>query len=460
MNSNLLRNANRFKQIKLYHLVALICLFVVLTFFLNTKHEDIASREYVVHIQRPELSFLEQDYLEQKDRTPSEDFYRGLNFDYEVYPFYYKSLRTREINNNNNNNNNNNRKQQINNNNNKKNNNNNNNHHNKYSITIVTQSTVDRLYKLGLMARKWRAPISAAIFIKDRSTELPLIEKTLEEFPTLREFADLHLLFADNTRYPVNNLRNLAIKHSPTDLVFLMDADFVPPLGLHDYIASYHNYFKINKSNYQQYKKYISNVQFVNQTTFNSKSHTVDMVPEDKNLKVAFVVPSFSSSYNPDLLPDDKSTLLSMVKEGFIEPSNLKVCRKCHSSSNFELWSKIDKPFEAEYQWIYEPYLIFNRTETEWFDEQLKGYGFDKNSHTFTMAVQGYKFLVLPEAFIIHINHPESSWEGPSLRNQIWDNLRIVCEVIPRMKEKYNFDKTKRIFDEPLEDECFSNNHW
>ncbi|KAF2075262.1 hypothetical protein CYY_003438 [Polysphondylium violaceum] len=491
MKTNVFKgSSNKLKRLKLYHLVVLICFFVLFTFFFTPKDESKPDREYVAKIQRPveekekEMEslleiYLRQEFLQQKDRLPTEDFYRGLTYDFEIYPFYNNATIKREsaytqqqqqhtqehqqqpkqhINININTDNEENEKeieneqpqQQKE----KK------HQQHKYSVTIVTQSTVDRLYKLGIMAKKWRAPISAAVFIKDRGTELLLIEKTLDEYPILREFADIHLLFAENTRYPVNNLRNLAIKYAPTDLVFLMDADFVPPLGLHDYIVSYQNYFKINKANYQQYKKYIPNVQFVNSTTFNHPSHTVNMVPEDKNIKVAFVVPSFSSSHSPDLLPDDKSTLLTMVKNGVVSPSNLKVCRKCHSSSNFQLWSQTDKTFEAKYQWIYEPYLIFNKSETEWFDERLKGYGFDKNTHAFVMAVQGYRFMVLPNAFIIHINHPESSWDGPSITDQLWDNLRVVCEMFPEIKEKYHFSKTKRIFDEPLEDECFSNLHW
>jgi len=371
-------------------------------------------------------------------KTPDEDFFRGLALNFEIHPFYHNSTTVRE-----------------------RLDNNNNNYKKEYTVTVVTQSTIDRLYKIGLMADKWKAPISVALYVKNRDTELPLLETILKENPLLRVYADIHLLFANNTRYPVNNLRNLAIKYSTTDLIFVMDADFLPPIGLHDYIVSHKRYFNINKENYnQKYKRIIPNVQFVNQSTFTDLSHTPNMVPEDQDLKVAFVIPSFSSSYDPSLLPDDKPTLLRMVLDKKIEPSNLKVCKKCHSPTNFQKWVQDSEPYEAVYRWIYEPYLVFDKTKTEWFDERLKGYGFDKNSHTLVMAMQGYRFIVLPEAFIIHINHQESTWEGPKQKQQQWDSLRIVCDLIQESKVKFNYDTNKRVLDEPLPEECYSNEHW
>ncbi|KAF2073052.1 hypothetical protein CYY_005635 [Polysphondylium violaceum] len=401
-------------------------------------------------------------------KIPDDDFFRGLEIEFTTHPFYINATitdhhqniddtKSSPIRNNNNNNNN---DSNDSNNNNNNNNNKNKNNNSQYFVTVVTQSTVDRLYKVGLMASKWKAPISIALYIKNRDIELPLLTKILNENPSLKKYADIHLLYSNQTRYPVNNLRNLAIKYSRTDLVFVMDADFIPPYGFHDYIASFKNYLHINRSNYKQYQKVLANVDFVDRSTFTSINHTIQMVPEDEEVKVAFVVPSFSSSFEPNLLPDDKPTLLSMVSQKKVEPSNLKVCRKCHSPTNFPRWVDAKEPFEAVYSWIYEPYLIFDRTKTEWFDERLKGYGFDKNTHTLMMALQGFRFLVLPEAYIVHINHRESTWEGPKQHQQLWDSLRMVCEIIPEGKKRYNFDPLKRIIDEPLADECYSDAHW
>ncbi|EGC28356.1 hypothetical protein DICPUDRAFT_51901 [Dictyostelium purpureum] len=378
-----------------------------------------------------------------------------------------------------------------------------------YFVSIVTQTTVDRLHKVSMMAEKWKAPMSVSVFIKKPSKDIPELKKKLQNYPSLVYYADLHLLFANNTRYPVNNLRNLAIENSRTDFVFIMDADFLPPLGLHDYIQNQKHFFKINQSNQINFKNNLLNGISNQQTqvkensnieqkdssankiihtqsfrknnlnkidssgqidsSFNMDSYhgsaSINSLTEDNsndipNLKIAFVIPSFSSSELPEFLPDDKEEMIEMVKSNKVTPSNINVCKKCHSPTNFPKWIEAKEPYEIEYKWIFEPYLVFNRSESLPFDERLKGYGFDKNSHAFSMAVEGFRFVVLPESFIIHVNHKSSSWEGPSLDEQQWDALRIVCDIIPSIKTKNNYNISEKLFDEPLEDECYSDNHW
>ncbi|GAM24858.1 hypothetical protein SAMD00019534_080330 [Acytostelium subglobosum LB1] len=290
-----------------------------------------------------------------------------------------------------------------------------------YNITIITQTTIDRLNKVALMVDRWQAPVSVAIYVKDAEREIPLLHDMLSSFPSLLQFADIHLMHANNTRYPVNNLRNLAIINARTDFILIMDADFVIPSGTHDYLIPY--------------------VQ----------------VAQTMKDKLAFVFPSFSSSLDPSLLPNTKAELLDLIKQGHVNPSNLNVCPKCHGPTDYEQWYSADMAYKAQYKWNYEPYLLFDRTQTELFDEVFKGYGFDKNSHVFTMAVMGFKFFVQPESFIIHINHEQANWESTAdLDVQLWDALGAVCDLIPEVKLRYNLDSHARAFDEPLQAECVS----
>eukprot|EP01133_Synstelium_polycarpum_P011011 gene11011-12832_t len=310
----------------------------------------------------------------QRLRMPNPDFVFGLTAEFKTVPFYYRSQRlVDEM-----------RKD-------------------RYVASLATQVTVDRLDRIVLMADKWQAPVSAAVFIRAES-ELEILTQMINSYQSLADFVDFHLLYANHTRYPVNNLRNLSTKNAHTEFVLIMDADFIPPLGMHDYL-----------------RDYIEEVQA-------------------SGKKTAFVVPSFSSSADPRILPDDKPTLIDMIEKKLVSPSNLLVCPKCHSPTDYPKWFESEVAYPAKYRWIYEPFLLFNKTNNEMFDDRLKGYGFDKNSHVFSMAVAGYDFVVLPHAFIIHINHPTSSWEGPSLNEQQWDALRIVCELIPDVKKKYGYD--------------------
>ncbi|EGG13592.1 putative glycosyltransferase [Cavenderia fasciculata] len=293
------------------------------------------------------------------------------------------------------------------------------NHDDHSKITIVTQVSVERLERIAWMADKWRAPISAAVYIKN-DNEIHNVTSLINNSYSVTQFVDIHLLFANKTRYPVNTLRNLSIKKASTKWVLLMDADFIPPLDLHDTIQTHVDRLELDSDHNQ-------------------------------NDLVSFVVPSFASSLPRFQLPDDKESFIQSVKSQTIVPTNLNVCPKCHSPTNYTRWYNESIPYEVEYQWIYEPFLVFRTDQVEPFDERLKGYGFDKNSHTFGMAVQGFTFMVLPDSWIVHMNHPKQVWEGTDTYDeQMFDSLRIVCEILPHTKERYGFERNDQLFNEPI----------
>ena len=76
------------------------------------------------------------------------------------------------------------------------------------------------------------------------------------------------------------------------------------------------------------------------------------------------------------------------------------------------------------------------------------------------MALAGYSFWVLPDAFVIHIDHTETTWDGPSHHDQQWDSLMVVCDTFPALRSMYGYDPFAAVFDEPDVDHCYSNEHW
>ena len=56
----------------------------------------------------------------------------------------------------------------------------------------------------------------------------------------------------------------------------------------------------------------------------------------------------------------------------------------------------------------YEPYYIASRKQLPHFDESFRGYSFNKRQHNIILQYIGYKFLVLPNVFVIHRWHPIS----------------------------------------------------
>ena len=292
-------------------------------------------------------------------------------------------------------------------------------------VTAVLQVSVDRLERVATVARFYTGPISCAVYIRNETTDVAAVLAVRDAERSVRERVDFHLLHFNRTRYPVNNLRNLAIDSARTDYVFVLDADFVPNPRLHeDLVAA-----------------------------------AGDVPPETRR---AFVVPAFESDLkDADAYPKDKGELEQMVDADVVRKVNERACPKCHGPTRYAKFFNDDKNYRIEYHWIFEPYLMYNRSVAPPFPAYLKGYGFDKNSHSWLLAVMGHEFWVMANSFIIHMNHAETSWDGPKdHRKQIWDSLSEVCEMFVRVRKEYGVAPHTQIFDEPTPSNCMSTDHW
>lgn len=296
----------------------------------------------------------------------------------------------------------------------------------KHDVTLITQVSVDRLFRVQNMAESWEGPISAAVYMKNDTLEMLIIDELVKTSNAVDQYVDFHILFANKTRYPVNNLRNLALTKARTSFVMILDADFVTSKNMHEYLS------EVGKRS--------------------------NMLEESR---LAYVIPAFSSSLRLHKIPKTKQELLITIQDDTVEIVNKRPCKKCHGPTDYENWYTATEPYEAEYRWIYEPYLMLNKDNlAELFDERLKGYGFDKNTHVFALATAGYRFFVLPEPFVIHLNHDQGDWDGGSIQTQLWEALDVVCALIPETKKNYGYQPDVPLFDEPVGDTCKSKDHW
>lgn len=55
----------------------------------------------------------------------------------------------------------------------------------------------------------------------------------------------------------------------------------------------------------------------------------------------------------------------------------------------------------------YEPYVVV-RSDIPKYDTRFVGFGWNKVSHIMELEARGYTFIVLPNAFIIHMPHAPS----------------------------------------------------
>eukprot|EP00246_Nothoceros_aenigmaticus_P000615 TRINITY_DN10869_c0_g1_i2.p1 TRINITY_DN10869_c0_g1~~TRINITY_DN10869_c0_g1_i2.p1 ORF type:complete len:202 (+),score=18.59 TRINITY_DN10869_c0_g1_i2:31-606(+) len=95
------------------------------------------------------------------------------------------------------------------------------------------------------MASSWEGPLCAAVYVRSKKE----LEQVYPQLCTLHAQIEdkgrckLHICVAmeenENSAlpsmlYPVNSMRNMALQMATSELVFLLDADFVPSPGLHE----------------------------------------------------------------------------------------------------------------------------------------------------------------------------------------------------------------------------------
>lgn len=67
------------------------------------------------------------------------------------------------------------------------------------------------------------------------------------------------------------------------------------------------------------------------------------------------------------------------------------------------------KCYLLQVQWEpdYEPYVVVRKDIPE-YDTRFVGFGWNKVSHIMELEAQGFDFIVLPNAFMIHMPHAPS----------------------------------------------------
>ena len=100
------------------------------------------------------------------------------------------------------------------------------------TITLCTQMDSFGIDNLPRLVGEWRpAPVSIALYLLPDSAERVKTSLSQPEYEQVRKWADIHLVEADLDRalFPINFLRNVAIDHSRTNMVFVVEGDMIVP---------------------------------------------------------------------------------------------------------------------------------------------------------------------------------------------------------------------------------------
>ncbi|CAJ1936185.1 unnamed protein product [Cylindrotheca closterium] len=275
--------------------------------------------------------------------------------------------------------------------------------------TLVLQTSISRLWILNESCSRWKDPIIAVVFVP---TDEKVPEATLH-------CSNVQLIFYEATEeesakkaYPVNRLRNIGLDAVTTSHVLVVDIDFLPSQDLDGRIREVLE----NQIELQEDRQALVVPAF-------ERIPPKPCTTEESCTKYLQSDDSF--------LPHSFEDLQGCVKRRECQPFQSSVSWDSHSSTQSKEWiqrswyngeeQNMLRSVECFHSARYEPYVVLQWCPTSpspgeksvpkapYYDERFHGYGKNKIELVSHLRKTGYRFLILPEGFIIHNPHPESA---------------------------------------------------
>ncbi|XP_026633209.1 LARGE xylosyl- and glucuronyltransferase 1 isoform X2 [Microtus ochrogaster] len=155
------------------------------------------------------------------------------------------------------------------------------------------------------------------------------------------------------------------------------------------------------------------------------------------NTKKAMIVPAFETLRYRLSFPKSKAELLSMLDMGTLFTFRYHVWTKGHAPTNFAKWRTATMPYRVEWEADFEPYVVVRRDCPE-YDRRFVGFGWNKVAHIMELDAQEYEFIVLPNAYMIHMPHAPS-FDITKFRSN--KQYRICLKTL---KEEFQQDMSRR----------------
>jgi len=221
----------------------------------------------------------------------------------------------------------------------------------------------------------------------------------------------------DDSVYPINKLRNLAIRAVRTTHYIVLDVDLWPSKDTLSAVLA-------------------------------APAHLLGQKD------AALVVPAFQYEHVAESnfeqlfgnVPRSLSELRGCIAEGQCATFYAHSSPETHSSTPYERWWTTALGSEPIHiacikSQRYEPYVVLpNLPTTPIYSEAFTGYGKNKIELVTHLRFAGFNFHALPGAFVVHMPHPKSapklSWEaGPHRRRMDTLFRRFVAQLISYYKK-------------------------
>jgi glycosyltransferase-like protein LARGE len=291
----------------------------------------------------------------------------------------------------------------------------------KNDITLATLVTRNRFQVLARLAKNYKGPISAAIHITDdteKSATMQELTDTYQKNPDMQKYVDVHLI-VDKYDRQFNMWRNVAKLFTRTDYLMMLDVDF-------------HLCTDFRKS------------------IFNNPETTALLASG----KAAIVVPAFEYVDQKDgndwhTFPREKQTVIKQVQDGKLDSFHSSWTTG-HGATNYTRWYTASDMYPVtNYEYSYEPYVIYKKEQTPWCDERFIGYGANKAACLFEIFISGIDYYVLPNDFLIHQSHKYANHDRTrevthnTILSYFTNILRSACIIKSSMiilEQKYVLD--------------------
>mmetsp|Transcript_31579 Transcript_31579/g.53861 ORF Transcript_31579/g.53861 Transcript_31579/m.53861 type:complete len:475 (-) Transcript_31579:1209-2633(-) len=305
------------------------------------------------------------------------------------------------------------------------------------AITAVVQISFHptKLQRLLDLASRWRdGYISVILYVCDEesSSVLEQLESYVKEHASLFEKTVVQIVTDGRPKasrqYPINILRNMGVRNAPTDHVIVLDVDLVPNVGAY---ADLVKHLSLNTVSREKTALILPSFE---------RSLAKD---EDESSPIeAFHIPDTKSDLIPHIVmpenvDDDDDINDGSVAGGKISPFHVGIFPQGHGPTKFEKWITTLNQYQVEYAPRFEPYFVVNKQNgLPPFWEYFQGYGFNKWSWVAELHAAGWKFIVAPNSFLVHIDHDYST--NKSSRN-IGDKMaeEFALGFVPYIRKEY-----------------------
>ncbi len=276
------------------------------------------------------------------------------------------------------------------------------------SFTLTTQLSPDRLWIMKHQCERWPSPLPIAIAIylppdtesDETSRLINHLENELHCDLTRMHITLFHASpLSAKDQYPVNVLRNLALKSISTTHAVYIDSDFLISNGLHNDLMSTTTHVLANDS---RVAVVIPAFDYRPNCKINKQKRILACLKTEWD--------TIPKRYEDILALLDK-TDLPRVDRGF---QTIHGKNKYHGTTLYKKWTQnqsIAIPIPCIKTATYEPYLAIRVCrDLPLFPELFKGWGYNKVIWIKILLKKlAYRLWQLPHGFVVHVPHEISA---------------------------------------------------